>query len=360
MPSGQPPLSPATIPALCPTQPTPLGYDSQGLYRRCGRSGLLLPAISLGLWHNFGGAGTDAGHHNDDASLHENCRQMLFTAFDCGITHFDLANNYGPPPGSAEERFGRILTDDLRRYRDELIISTKAGYRMWPGPYGEWGSRKYLLASLDASLQRMKLDYVDIFYSHRPDPEHAAGRNDGCPGPGRPQRQGHLRRHLQLSRRHDRRGRSASVARTALPRPSSTSPTTTCSTAGSKGDLLAGHRAPGLGVHLPSALWLKACSPTNTSSGIPEDSRAKSKGGFLKPDAITDDKVAKIRKLNDIAQKRGQSLAQMALAWVLRHQGVTSALIGASRPQQIKDNVAALKAAPFSADELKEIEAALK
>jgi L-glyceraldehyde 3-phosphate reductase len=165
-----------------------------------------LPAISLGCWHNFGGAGTDAGKHADESAFHENCRQMLFAAFDLGITHFDLANNYGPPPGSAEERVGRILQDDFKAHRDELIISTKAGYWMWPGPYGEWGSRKYLLASLDASLKRLKLDYVDIFYHHRPDPEHAARRVARRARPSRQERQGNLRRRQQLQRRADRRG----------------------------------------------------------------------------------------------------------------------------------------------------------
>jgi len=318
----------------------------------------LLPVISLGLWHNFGGVGTDAGHHDDEASFHENCRQMLFTAFDCGITHFDLANNYGPPAGSAEERFGRIMQSDLRAYRDELIISTKAGYWMWPGPYGEWGSRKNLLASLDQSLRRMKLDYVDIFYSHRPDPntplEETMGALDQAVKSGKALYAG------ISSYRGAMTAEAIGVCReNGLAKPIIHQPSYSMFERWIEGDLLTVADRLGLGLicFCPLAQGLLT---DKYIKGIPEDSRAKSKGGFLKAEQVTEERVAKIRKLNDIAQRRGQSLAQMALAWVLRHQGVTSALIGASRPQQIKDNVAATTAAPLSADELKDIETALK
>jgi L-glyceraldehyde 3-phosphate reductase len=319
---------------------------------------LLLPAISLGLWHNFGGVGTDAGHHDDEASFHENCRQMLFTAFDCGITHFDLANNYGPPAGSAEERFGRIMQSDLRAYRDELIISTKAGYWMWPGPYGEWGGRKNLLASLDQSLRRMKLDYVDIFYSHRPDPntplEETMGALDQAVKSGKALYAG------ISSYRGAMTAEAIGVCReNGLAKPIIHQPSYSMFERWIEGDLLPVADRLGLGLiyFCPLAQGLLT---DKYIKGIPEDSRAKSKGGFLKAEQVTEERVNKIRKLNDIAQRRGQSLAQMALAWVLRHQGVTSALIGASRPQQIKDNVAATMAAPLSADELKDIDLALK
>ena len=333
-------------------------YDSKGFYRRCGRSGLLLPVISLGLWHNFGGAGSDAGHHDDEASFHENCRQMVFTAFDCGITHFDLANNYGPPPGSAEERFGRIMQDDLRAYRDELIISTKAGYWMWPGPYGEWGSRKNLLASLDRSLKRMKLEYVDIFYSHRPDPntplEETMGALDQAVKSGKALYAG------ISSYRGGMTAEAVGVCReNGFARPIIHQPSYSMLERWIENDLLPVTERLGLGMicFCPLAQGLLT---DKYIKGIPEDSRAKSKGGFLKAEHVTTERVAKIRKLNDIAQRRGQSLAQMALTWVLRHQGVTSALIGASRPQQIKDNVTVASAAPFSAEELKDIDLALK
>lgn len=333
-------------------------YDSKGFYRRCGRSGLLLPVISLGLWHNFGGAGSDAGHHDDEASFHENCRQMVFTAFDCGITHFDLANNYGPPPGSAEERFGRIMQDDLRAYRDELIISTKAGYWMWPGPYGEWGSRKNLLASLDRSLKRMKLEYVDIFYSHRPDPntplEETMGALDQAVKSGKALYAG------ISSYRGGMTAEAIGVCReNGFAKPVIHQPAYNMFDRWVEHDLLPVTERLGLGMicFCPLAQGLLT---DKYLKGIPENSRAKSKGGFLKPERVTDRYLEQARKLNDIAQRRGQSLAQMALTWVLRHPGVTSALIGASRPQQIKDNVAVANAAPFSAEELKDIDLALK
>jgi L-glyceraldehyde 3-phosphate reductase len=330
----------------------------QGWFRRCGRSGLHLPAISLGCWHNFGGAGTDAGHHGDEAAFHANCQQMLFTAFDLGITHFDLANNYGPPPGSAEERVGRILRDDLAAYRDELIISTKAGYRMWPGPYGEWGSRKYLLASLDASLKRLKLDYVDIFYSHRPDPntplEETLGALDQAVRSGKA---------IYAGISSYRGAMTADVIRICeregFAKPIIHQPYYNMLDRWIEPDLIPVTERFGMGIiaFCPLAQGLLT---NKYLGGIPEDSRAKSTGGFLKAKDITDEKLAKIRRLADIAQSRGQSLAQMALAWTLRLPAVTTALIGASRPEQIRENVASLQKASFTDEELKQIDAAVK
>jgi len=341
-------------------EPAANRYESvtQGWFRRCGRSGLMLPALSLGCWHNFGGAGTDAGHHADDASFHENCRQMLFTAFDMGITHFDLANNYGPPPGSAEERVGHILQQDFSRHRDELIVSTKAGYRMWPGPYGEWGSRKYLLASLDASLKRLKLDYVDIFYSHRPDPntplEETLGALDQAVKSGKA---------IYAGISSYRGAMTADAIRICerehFARPIIHQPYYNLLDRWIEADLLPVTERAGMGViaFCPLAQGLLT---GKYLQGIPEDSRAKSTGGFLKAKDITDEKLARIRKLNEVAQSRGQSLAQMALAWTLRLPGVTTALIGASRPEQIRENVAALNKPSFTEDELKRIDAACR
>ena len=327
-------------------------------FRRCGKSGLLLPAISLGCWHNFGGAGTDAGHHNDDASFHENCRKMLFAAFDVGITHFDLANNYGPPPGNAEERVGRILHEDFAAYRDELIISTKAGYRMGPGPYGEWGSRKYLLSSLDASLKRLKLDYVDIFYSHRPDPhtplEETMGALDQAVRSGKAIYAGISSYNGAMTA-----DALAVAERNEFYRPIIHQPSYSMLNRWVEADLLSVTERFGLGViaFCPLSQGLLTNKYLN---GVPQDSRAKSTGGFLKEDQIKPETVAKVRKLNDLAQKRGQSLAQMALVWTLRKPAVTSALIGASKPEQIKENVAALNNAAFSAEELAAIDANVK
>jgi L-glyceraldehyde 3-phosphate reductase len=341
-------------------QPNPTRYDSvsKGWFRRCGRSGLMLPAISLGCWHNFGGAGTDAGHHADESAFHENCRQMLFAAFDAGITHFDLANNYGPPPGAAEERIGRILREDLAAHRDELIISTKAGWGMWPGPYGDWGSRKYLLASLDTSLKRLGLDYVDIFYHHRPDPgtplEETMGALDQAVRSGKA---------LYTGVSSYRGALTADAVRVCeagrLARPIIHQPSYSLLNRWIEGDLLPVTERFGLGViaFCPLAQGLLT---NRYLGGIPADSRASTTTGFLKPAAITEDKLSKVRRLNDIAKRRGQSLAQMSLAWVLRLPGVTSALIGASRPEQIRENVAAATAAPFAEDELAAIEAVLK
>ena len=311
-------------------------------YRRCGKSGLKLPAVSLGLWHNFG-----------SVDVYDNARAMVQTAFDLGITHFDLANNYGPEPGSAELTFGRILKQDLMPFRDELIISSKAGYLMWPGPYGEWGSRKNLIASCDQSLKRMGLEYVDIFYHHRPDPDTPVEESmlalDQLVRSGKALYVGisnygpeaakeaiailrelktpfvlHQIRYNMFDRTHERQGSFK---------------------------LLEEQGVGGI-VFSPLAQGLLT---DRYLAGIPADSRA-SRNGFLKADSITEEVLAKIRNLNGVAKSRGQSLAEMAIAWLLNRPGVTSALIGASRPQQIRDVVAGLKNLEFSAEELGKIE----
>lgn len=341
-------------------QPHPDRYkQSDNWFRRCGNSGLLLPAISLGCWHNFGGAGTDA-KRLDETAMHANCQQMLFTAFDHGITHFDLANNYGPPPGSAEERVGRILREDFAGYRDELIISTKAGYRMWPGLYGEWGSRKYLLASLNASLKRLGLDYVDIFYSHRPDPntplEETLGALDSAVRQGKA---------IYVGISSYSGAMTADVIRiceaNGFVKPVIHQPSYAMLNRGIETDLLPITHQFGIGTiaFCPLAQGLLTSKYLNV---IPEDSRAKQPAGFLKEDRITPELVAQLNKLNHIAQERGQTLAQMALAWVLRDQKngpVTTALIGASRPEQITENVKAVEKLDFTDQELKEIDAIL-
>ena len=311
-------------------------------YNRCGRSGLLLPAISLGLWHNFGGI---------DAL--ENQRAMVRRAFDLGITHFDLANNYGPPPGSAEENFGAILRKDLAAHRDELIISTKAGYRMWPGPYGEWGSRKYLLASLDQSLRRMGLEYVDIFYSHRPDPntplEETMGALDAAVRRGKALYAG------ISSYSAEQTAEAARILR-ALGTPCLIhQPSYSMFSRWIEEGLQEVLQREGIGsiAFCPLAQGLLT---DRYLAGIPADSRAAKPSGFLKPEAITKDKLAKIRKLNKLAKARGQSLAQMALAWVLRGGKVTSALVGASKVSQIEENVAGLANLEFAAEELQQID----
>jgi L-glyceraldehyde 3-phosphate reductase len=312
-------------------------------YRRCGRSGLDLPAISLGLWHNFGGV---------DAL--ENCRAMLRRSFDLGITHFDLANNYGPPPGSAEENFGHILRTDFAPYRDELIISTKAGYTMWEGPYGDWGSRKYLISSLDQSLKRMGLQYVDIFYSHRPDPntpvEETMSALDQAVRSGKALYAG-------ISNYNPEQTARAAAALRELGTPClihqpkysvfERTPETT-----GLFDVLS-QEGIGCIAFTPLAQGLLT---NRYLQGIPSDSRASKSYGFLKPKDIDDHRLDEVRRLTDIAQKRGQSLAQMALAWVLRQSCMTSALIGASRVEQIEQNVASLAKLEFSAEELASIE----
>jgi L-glyceraldehyde 3-phosphate reductase len=311
-------------------------------YRRCGRSGLMLPRLSLGLWHNFGGSGPT-----------ESARRMVFKAFDLGITHFDLANNYGPPPGSAEENFGRILSRDLAGYRDELVISTKAGYLMWPGPYGEWGSRKYLLASLDQSLKRMGLEYVDIFYSHRVDPQTPLEETMSA----------------LATAVHQGKALYAGISSYSAPKSSEAAA------------LLRSMGTPCL-IHQPSYSMLNrwverglldtleregigciAFSPLAQGlltdkylQGVPGSSRAADKTSYFKEEFLTDENLNKVRKLSEIARRRDQSLAQMALAWVGRDPRVTTVLIGASRPEQIEEDAAAFDAPEFSAEELAEID----
>jgi L-glyceraldehyde 3-phosphate reductase len=311
-------------------------------YICCGKSGLKLPPISLGLWHNFGGV-----------DVFENCRKMVHRAFDLGITHFDLANNYGPPYGSAEETFGHILKKDLKSYRDELIISTKAGWDMWPGPYGNFGSKKYLIASLEQSLKRMGLEYVDIFYHHRPDPETP------------------LEETMNALYHIIRSGKALYVGISQY------KPEDTKKAAG-----LLKEMGIHLLIHQPKysmfERWIEdglldvleeegigsiVFSPLAQGlltdrylKGIPEDSRAGKKGTFLKRENITEEVIQKVKKLNNLAKKRGQSLAQMAIAWVLRKPAVTSALIGASKASQIEDAVSALDNLKFSENELKSID----
>ena len=315
-------------------------------YNRVGRSGLLLPAISLGLWHNFGGVDS-----------FENGRAMLRRAFDLGITHFDLANNYGPPPGSAEEMFGKILKTDFAPYRDELVISTKAGYHMWDGPYGEWGSKKYLIASLDQSLKRMGLDYVDVFYSHRPDPNTPLEETMGALD--------------QIVRQ----GKALYVGISSYDAEQTAEAVKILNDLGTP-----------LLIHQPSYSmfnrWIEnglqdvlqengvgsiAFCPLEQGlltnkyiSGIPTDSRAAKANTFLSEERVTEDVISKVKQLNEIAQNRGQNLAQMALSWVLREGRVTSALIGASKVSQIEENVAALNHLEFSNEELSQIERILK
>lgn len=315
-------------------------------YQRCGRSGLKLPAISLGLWHNFGGV--------DDLEVQ---RAMLRRAFDLGITHFDLANNYGPPPGSAESNFGRILRDDLRPYRDELIISTKAGYTMWPGPYGDWGSRKYLLSSLDQSLMRLGLEYVDIFYSHRPDPETPMEETMGALAQA--VRQGKAL-YVGISNYKADQAREASRILKSLGTPCLIhQPSYSMLNRWIEGDLLNVLGDEGVGCIAFCPLAQGLLTKRYLQGSIPGDSRAAKPHGFLKADRVTEAQLAVVRKLNALAEKRGQSLAQMSLAWVLRDARVTSALIGASRVEQIEENVKALQRRDFAADELQQIDTIL-
>ena len=320
-------------------------YDTMR-YNRCGRSGLKLPAISLGLWHNFGGV-----------DEFENARAMIWRAFDLGITHFDLANNYGPPPGSAEENFGKILRQDLRRYRDELIISSKAGYLMWPGPYGEWGSRKYLIASLDQSLRRMGLEYVDIFYHHRPDPEtpleETMGALDAIVRSGKAIYVGISNYPHELTRKAQQTLRQMGTPCIIH------QPSYSMFNRWVEGGLLQVLDEEGIGCIVFSPLS-QGLLTNKYLNGIPKDSRAGKPHGFLRPEHITEDKLAKVRHLNKLAQARGQTLAQMALAWVLRHPGVTSALVGANSTSQIEEDVAALKNFSFTEEELRNIDGILK
>src|SRR5450432_1232390 len=311
-------------------------------YARCGRSGLQLPRISLGLWQNFGGT-----------TPYENARDMVLKSFDAGITHFDLANNYGPPYGSAEENFGRILAADLAAYRDELIISTKAGYDMWPGPYGEWGSRKYLLSSLDQSLKRMGLPYVDIFYSHRPDPDTPLEETMGALAQA--VRSGKALYAGLSNYKPAETAQAAKILRELGTPCLIHQPRYSMLDRWVEPQLLATLEAEGIGCTVFSPL-AKGVLTDRYFKGIPADSRAGHDPRFLRPAVITDAVLAKTKKLNDLAQSRGQTLAQMALAWVLRHKAVTSALIGASRVSQVDDCVGATKNLNFSADELAQIE----
>jgi L-glyceraldehyde 3-phosphate reductase len=313
-------------------------------YTRCGRSGLLLPPVSLGLWHNFGGIDPI-----------ERSRAIVRRAFDLGVTHFDLANNYGPPYGSAEETFGRLLRDDLRPYRDELIVSTKAGYDMWPGPYGEWGSRKYLLASLDQSLGRIGLDYVDIFYSHRPDPdtplEETMGALDSAVRQGKALYAG-------ISSYSAEQTREAAAILRALGTPLLIyQPSYSLLNRWIEPDLLDAVGELGVGCIVFSPL-AQGVLTDKYLEGIPAGSRA-SRDDSLSPESITEGTVARVRALNGIAAGRGQSLAQMALAWTLRDPRVTSTLVGASSVAQLEQNLATLERLEFSQEELDEIERAL-
>ncbi|MGZ3925123.1 MAG: L-glyceraldehyde 3-phosphate reductase [Flavisolibacter sp.] len=322
-------------------------YDSMQ-YRRCGRSGLKLPAVSLGLWHNFG-----------DIDDYEKCREIIHTAFDNGITHFDLANNYGPPPGGAEVTFGKIFKQDLKPYRDEIIVSSKAGYGMWPGPYGEWGSKKYLVSSLDQSLRRMGLDYVDIFYHHRPDPETPLEETMGA---------------LDLI---VRQGKALYVG---ISNYSASETEKAIEVLNSLGTPLLIHQAKysmlvrwveegllevldknGVGCIAFSSL-AQGILTNKYLNGIPADSRAASArgNGALESNVLTEDILQKVRKLNDLAQQRGQSMAQMALAWILKDQRMTSLIIGASKARQVTDSIESVKNFHFSSDELAAIESILK
>ncbi|WP_026521482.1 aldo/keto reductase [Butyrivibrio sp. VCB2001] len=313
-------------------------------YNRCGNSGLKLPAVSLGLWHNFG-----------DTGNFENMKQMCFTAFDNGITHFDLANNYGPAEGSAERNFGKILKEDMASYRDEMIISTKAGYYMWPGPYGDWGSRKYLIASLDQSLQRMGLEYVDIFYHHRPDPETP------------------LEETMEALAQIVRSGKALYAGISNYDGPTLEKATAILTDLHvpfvinqnrynifdrtiEKNGLKEKAKELNKGIICFSPLAQGLLSDRYLQ-GIPKDSRVRTDGRFLQENRINEDVLAKVRALNDIAAKRGQTLAEMALAWILKDGYVTSVLVGASKPSQILDNIKAIENITFSEEELKEIDA---
>ncbi|GAA5528279.1 L-glyceraldehyde 3-phosphate reductase [Herpetosiphon gulosus] len=314
-------------------------------YNRSGKSGLKLSAVSLGLWHNFGGV-----------DVYENARSMVLHAFDHGITHFDLANNYGPPPGSAEENFARMLQRDLKPYRDELVISTKAGYYMWAGPYGDWGSRKYLVSSLDQSLKRMGLEYVDIFYHHRPDPETPL--EETMQALDQIVRSGKAL-YVGLSNYSAEQTAAASAILRQLGTPCLIhQPSYNMFNRWVEGGLLATLAEQGIGCIAFSPL-AQGLLTDRYLQGIPGDSRAAKSHGFLKPAHITDSALAKVAQLNDLAQARDQTLAQMALAWVLRHPTMTSVLIGASRISQIDDATTALNNLAFSDEELATIETIL-
>jgi L-glyceraldehyde 3-phosphate reductase len=318
-------------------QASPRRYETM-TYRRCGRSGLKLPALSLGLWHNFGA--------KDDLA---NARDMVLRSFDAGITHFDLANNYGPPPGSAEQTFGNILREDLAAHRDELVISTKAGYHMWPGPYGEWGSRKYLLASLDQSLQRMGLDYVDIFYSHRPDPETPLEETIGAlvtaVKSGKALYVGISSYDADMTRR------ATEILRAERIHLLIHQPVFNLFDRWVENGLSDMLQQERIGC-IPFSPLAQGLLAGRYNNGIDPESRAAKPNGFLRPEHVTDEKLRRVRALAEIAKARGQSLAQMSIAWLLSKPYVTSVLIGASRWAQIDDNLGALGNTAFNNEEL--------
>ncbi|MGA9324579.1 MAG: L-glyceraldehyde 3-phosphate reductase [Salegentibacter sp.] len=320
-------------------------YDKMQ-YRRCGKSGIMLPLLSLGLWHNFG-----------DKDDFENARKLLRTAFDNGITHFDLANNYGPPYGSAEKNFGKIFKDDFSQYRDELIISTKAGWDMWPGPYGNFGSRKYLIASLDQSLKRMGLEYVDIFYHHRPDPdtplEETMGALDQIVRQGKALYVGISQYNAQDTTR------AAEILRQQGTPFLIHQPRYNMMDRWVEDALLDTLETEGIGSIVFSPLN-QGILTSKYLHGIPEDSRAARDGRYLKESQITPEVVEKVGKLNELAESRDQSLAQMAVAWLLKDHRVTSVLVGVSKTSQLHDNIEALQKLHFSKDELEKIEEILK
>jgi L-glyceraldehyde 3-phosphate reductase len=319
---------------------------SQIPYKRCGNSGLLLPSVSLGLWHNFG-----------EVDVFDNSRNMLLHAFDNGITHFDLANNYGPPPGSAEKTFGRILKKELKTYRDELIISSKAGYNMWEGPYGEWGSRKYLVSSLDQSLQRMELEYVDIFYSHRPDPDTPFDETMGALD--------HIVRsgkalYVGISNYSAEQTIEAEAILRSLGTPCLIhQPKYNMFDRWVEDALLDVLEEKGIGC-IPFSPLAQGLLTNRYLNGIPEDSRIAGRSIFLQGNALTEERLKKVSKLNLIAENREQSLAQMALAWILKDNRITSVLIGASKISQIDDGLKAVKNIVFSTEEIQSIETILQ
>ncbi|MFD0763995.1 L-glyceraldehyde 3-phosphate reductase [Mucilaginibacter lutimaris] len=325
--------------------PSRARYDKMQ-YRRCGKSGIKLPAISLGLWHNFG--------HVD---VMENFRSILHLAFDSGITHFDLANNYGPPPGSAETNFGKILKEDFAGYRDEMVISSKAGYTMWDGPYGDWGSKKYLVSSLDQSLKRMGLDYVDIFYHHRPDPETPL--EETMSTLDLIVRQGKAL-YVGISNYNAEEAEKAIAILKQLGTPCLIhQPKYSMFVRDAEAGLLEVLEKDGVGC-IPFSPLAQGLLTNKYLHGIPEDSRAAKSTGFLQESQVTDEVIGKIKKLNTLAEQRGQTLAQMALAWLLKDERVTSVLIGASKPAQLADSLKALDNIDFSSDELEKIEQILK
>lgn len=314
-------------------------------YHRCGKSGLQLPAISLGLWHNFG-----------EVDNYANGREIALRAFDLGITHFDLANNYGPPPGSAEKSFGKMLREDLGNYRDELIISSKAGYLMWPGPYGDWGSRKYLLSSLDQSLKRLGLDYVDIFYSHRPDPETPLEETMGALASAVQQGKA---LYVGISNYGVEQTQEACrILRELGTRCLIHQPCYSMFERWVEDGLLDTLEAEGVGC-IPFSPLAQGLLTDRYLDGIPEDSRAAKSHGFLKEDRVNEETIGKVRQLNGIASRRGQSLAQLALAWIRKDSRITTVLLGASSVEQLEQNMGCLDNPTFSSEELAEIEAIL-